>query len=291
MKTHIAIVSKAALSLLAGSCLLVGTPAHAQTLLINESFNKPAMPSDWTTPNPNWWAVDVATYQGQNHLRFARPAGSTVADHVAYYKGKGIDNSLTDSKLANFEASVVINTGNVVERGASSVAGGMIIKANSLTSYGVAAGSYFIAFSPAALSGSTTWAPGLGIWSNLPDDPAGVRANYVRTNQALAFDSFSTFTDDMDVLLKVISNGSMLSASLWTLDENGLGKDEIASVSIDNAATDPGYIGLRGAFSNTGVNLYFRDLQVTAIPEPSAALLLPLSAIMGLALKWRPRNR
>ncbi len=278
MKTRLKTLAKAALPILTGACILSASSSAEATLLIDESFGGPALPSDWTVATGSGSAPpSIAFHNGTNWLYMAR-TDATQTRNAIYYTGTGLDDSLTDGQVADFTASVILNTGNIIADSKDG-AFGMVVKGTDATSYNVGADSYYITFR----AGASETNRGLAIYSNVAAHTFPVSAN------RLAFDGFEKLEADADVLLRVSSIGSVLSASLWSMDANGNALDELASVTYTEASTAAGYVGLRSGSQSSGVtDTYFRDFKLEAIPEPATALLLlPAGALL---LYWKRRT-
>src|SRR5690606_10626378 len=105
----------------------------------------------WTSPG----TAAFASIHG-NRLRFQRSSSANLGEgQAAYYTGTGLDGSMTDGKIADFSASVIIRRENGSAFG-STTSAGMVVRDNN-TTWSVTAGYYI-----GVLADNT-----LGIWTNL----------------------------------------------------------------------------------------------------------------------------
>ncbi len=268
MKTRLKSLAKAALPVVAGIVTFGAACSSHAALVIDENFTgaNDTLPDDWSSPG----TAAYASIQG-NRLRFQRTASGGAAGtgegQAAYYTGTGLDGSMADGKIADFSASVILRRENTSAFG-STTSAGMVVRDNN-TTWSVTAGYYI-----GVLADNT-----LGIWTNIGTGPSS--NNNVTQAKALDWAAIS-ITANTDYLLEVLAVGSNISASLWAVDGNGAKTGlALGEVSIDDASTAAGYLGLRLAAGNSNQTAYFDNLQVHSIPEPATALLLlPAGALL-----------
>ncbi len=238
-------------------------------------------PTEWP-PSDQWYqfnygspTVGTETVNGTTWLSIARTSGlsgSQLVYTAGSYGTNGLPTPAPANQLADYTGQVVI--------GATSWAaadGVGVLMRSYRASFGSDTG-YYLAMN----------SEGLGLYW-------GVGSGSLSTDNRLAFDAFEaapvSLADGGQYLLSFSAVSKQIDASLyasWTFGEGGeiLGTP-IATLSYTDereAARLDGYFAVRGGRFTSNRTAYFRDLSVTAIPEPSVAGLGLLGAGFGVIL-------
>lgn len=142
---------------------------------------------------------------------------------------------------------------------------------------------YYIGVKP----GSSDGDGGLGIWFNSVITTTNYSADTVVDPGAYA--SFDFLPANIDYLLEFSVMGPSILASLWTLDGEGQKIVSVADVSYTASEDIEGFFGLMGGRYSGNDTRYFRDLNMTMIPEPSVVGALMGAFLIGGVLLFRRR--
>lgn len=246
-------------------------PATARAAtVITEPFSSPegGLPANWvlkkrgTAPDD---IAQIATNNGQNALRLYRPdlgkdVGTSNYQAAVFYNGSTGD--VTNGRMSDFTGSMIISLTRV---NALSDTRGIVARAQSQA---YVFNGYYLAVNPT----------GIGIWLN--------PASHIDSGKQLAFSAFeNTLLANTDYRFEFSVLGSVLKAELWSINGGSL----LGSVTVDVAQqypTDPayneGYFGLRVGYGSVDNATYFRDLNLTVVPEPKAAFLLLVAGAAAL---------
>jgi len=211
---------------------------------------------DWTVSNSGSALVEPTSLQGETWLRIARTADNSGSAQVTY---TGVDN-----QLADFTGSVILGSGNN-----TNIYGfGVILRSRGQTF--TQPDAYYLAITDA----------GLGLYW-------GAENNFLSTLNPLATDPLSAALGDLNssndsqylLEFSFIANTLKASLSVWDSVDNKKGT-ELASLTYTDTRPEArmvGYFAIRGGRYGGTVNSYFRDVQVTAVPESASAArgLLP----------------
>lgn len=235
-------------------------------------------PGDWP-PSTDWYqasygspTVSTASINGHEWMSIARDT-STVGSQLVYTAGFYTDANLptptSENQLSDFTGQVIL-----AASGWTAAEGVGVILRSRVSSF-AGTESYFLAMNNDSLS--LFW---------------GVGTNFVTNATVLAStplnEALTTLANGGEYLLSFSALGNTISASLyasWTMDEDGnpVGSP-IASLSYTDLrpeARTSGYFALRGGrLGSNGRTVYFRDLEIHAIPEPSVTSL----GVAGIAL-------
>lgn len=266
-------------ALLLGATVLSLLPAAgAATITLFPEGGSQTWPStDWNVSLPtNPVLVEAATFNGKSWLHIARPSNEYGSRSFVSYTG-GSDGVTPGNQLADFNGRIILS-------GLSGTyPSGVIMRARNKSQSN--ADAYYVAVIPT--SGTANGNPEtarLAIYTGLG---ASLGASTLLVDDPVGFDLDST----SEYRLNFSAVGSTLTASLWSLDAEGDPLAELASVTVQHqgaTARTTGYFGLRGGVYSVVNGVYFRDLQVTVIPEPSLGRLSWIGlGLAGFALVRR----
>lgn len=232
---------------------LAGMRTDAATVSMHESFY--AFDSAlWdvsyngsTAPSPTSNAFGIVTISGTNYLNLQRNSNGT-ANAFVYWMGT--PEFAPNGKLSDFEMDVVVRLG-AAGAGTSNTFGFAFRTADTTYAHtGNPVAGYYLSIN--VNQGTLT------LWES--------PQNHTALGTSLQSTSISGFSANVDYTLKLKAEGSRIEASLWAPG----GTEAIASLLITDAKfTDAGYFGLRTGFGNQSPSVFYRDLNVAAIPEPS----------------------
>jgi len=258
--------------LIGASVALPKTSAQAASV-ISEEFTSPlgGIPTGWTAvirggaANDGFVGVQQINASLGNGLQYQRISGGSSNSSAAVYY-TGTTGTPSDAKMMDFSSEITLRLGATL--GVSSSIG-MMVRTQSL-SYsfsGTSFGGYYVAVTNT----------GLGIYSNPSDNsvPGTLESNF----------AVFVLSANTDYLFRVSALGSMISAEIW----DSTGTTQYASVSYGSANEVAGYTGLRSGYGNSSQSAYFRDLNMTVVPEPGVLGLLALAGVWGLNRVLRRR--
>ncbi len=247
-------------------------------------------PDGW--PNEEWSprlygspTIDTVELQGENWVRIARTSltgagngSGQIVYNAGHYNVNNIPVLHEDNQLGDIAGSVIIGGSSFGDMR------GVYLRANVSNFYSTGGKAqplgYYIALTSSSLA--LYWQPGDAFAGSLT--PL-ISDTYTTTLQPL------TETTNNQYKLEFSAIGMQFDATLWSLDENGnTTGDPLASISyLDTRpeARSEGYFALRGGRYGGEISAYFRNLELSMIPEPSTALLV-LSA--GLLAFKRRKN-
>lgn len=236
-----------------------GTPTFAATA-INESFSAAAsgqtVPAGWFSANSG-----VSAMVSLGGVKYMRIGANTVAGSDAVYY-TATNGEVQNGQIRDFNAQIVMRMGGTFPQDQS--LRGVVVRAQTTDLSAPAGSTSFWGYSIGVVATGSD--KGLYIYEN----PKGIywNGNSLDRGTQLAFQAFTLdLQSNVEYSFRISALGSILTASLWTLD----GAQELASVTYSEAQIVSGYFGLRSANANAAANTSFRDLQmnVTAVPEPS----------------------
>ncbi len=238
-------------------------------------------PDTWPLSN-NWYqtsygtpVVGTATANGKQWLTIGRNSGASGAQMVytaGSYTTGGLPTPAPSNQLADFTGHVILGA----DSWAAADGVGVLLRSRVTSFHGTEA--YYIAVNSAGLG--LYWGTGSEVITN---------ASVTRLEYDAFESSLATLANGGEYLLSFAAINNKIEASLyasWTFDPNGsiLGTP-IAEISYTDArpeARADGYFSLRGGRFGSNRTAYFRELEITTIPEPSTALLGFLAT--GIAL-------
>lgn len=260
------------LSLLLIFVTLGWTRADAATASFHESFD--SFDSNlWgvnysTTPAAGANVFGIFDVEGTNYLKLRRtatgesPAGS--ANSFVFWKGNS--EFAPSGKIDDFEMEIVIRIGTT--------------GSGSSDNFGLAFRMSTTNYSSSAKEGYYVF---IDLAGNLKLNKNPVNHTSLGTNLQTA--KISAFSTDIDYTLKLNVEGSRIEANLY--EPNGT--EAVASLLITNAEyTEAGHFGIRTGFGNADGSVFYRDLTITAIPEPSQVALAGI--LIGGLLFWKART-
>lgn len=202
----------------------------------------------------------IATVNGTNYLNLQRLSGGS-ANAFVYWKGNS--DFAPDGKVDDFELEIVLRLG-AAGIGSSNTFG--LAFRMDTTAYNNTTGYYLYINATGKLI--------------LTQNPS----NHTALGTVLQETSIPGFAINTDYTLKLRVEGSQIEANLWAPN----GTEAVASLLITNAQnTSAGYFGLRTGFGNPSPSVFYRDLDITAIPEPSQ---LAAAALVAGVLLFRKKR-
>lgn len=209
--------------------------------------------------------------------------------------------SVSTSLALNGDGKLLIN--NPADGSASSLFGGAIYRGNTSISDGSVSGVFQYVANGNQSSGL------LARVQNPNADgsrPLGYFAGLLRYNAGAGNQTFLVIAKDVEfanvsnslIASKVVSvtsmnyyrlNFSFEGDELTAVLYNEAGDTQINSLSVTDSAYSSGATGLRANFGTTNRTIGFDSFQVTAIPEPSTALLLFPAGLF--AIQFLRKNR
>lgn len=242
--------------------------------LITQSFGTAApgstTPEGWFSTNEN--ATEIVSLAGINYQRIWRNS-SNGGSAAVYYTGS--QGEVVNGLIQDFNAEMTLRMGGTFPQNAT--LRGVVARAQTLATSGP--------------DGEGFWGYSIGFIATGDNRGLYIYENPTATGTAglgtlRAYDDFEEdLTANTQYLFRISAQGEALSASLWSAD----GEVMLASVLYDEAEVIAGYFGLRSAHANSVANTAFRDLtlEVTAVPEPTVAVLL----LSGVVCIWGIRRR
>lgn len=229
-------------------------------------------PNDW--PDEDWTVSSVGgtpivgsvTLQEKTWLQIARAASPNTGSAQVMYNG-------IDAQLNDIKGSVIFGIDTI-----STYGSGIILRSQSTAISQTNA--YYLAVTP-NVSGSAKlelyWGVGNGFLSG----------GTLLASETLSI-SLGTLdaTHNNQYLLEFSFVGNKLDASLASWDtvneQKGIDLASLSYTDMRLEARSEGYFGIRGGRYGSEVATYFRDLEITAIPEPAttAFLLLPAGYLL-----------
>lgn len=251
------------------SLFLVSTGA-AQT--IQQSFDSPlgGLPTEWTLYKRNSGApnnvAEIASYSDSNWLKLQRYSSSNDQAAV-YYTGTTPSNLIADGS-----GSVTIRLGASTWTSSDMIGVAVRSQSNSYQPQG-----YYLAFTADKIA--------------ILHSPTN--HTYASGTEMAASDLTAALNTDLDYQFQFSFIGSILSATLTTLDQSVT----LGTVSVDtsdsqfSALTEftEGRFAIRAGYSGNRT-AYFKDVSVSMIPEPSTASLTGLGLLFALIYFWNKRK-
>lgn len=236
-------------------------------------------PDDWTVAiGSSGTVVEVSTFNDVDYLRIGRPPDAGGVGAIAFWDGN------TEFENGFFPIGY---TGSVVLRPAATgvIPFGVVVGAENKTynnNVNTNNRGFYLA---------TNVTAGLGIWFNTLNTTTETASNTILGEESSTWSAFdSGLSADVDYLLEFSVIGPALAASLWEMDSSGnkLG-NALGSVSYTHTENITGFFGLKaGRIGNTRSG-YFRDVDLTVIPEPGLSGVI-ITALVALGLARRRRH-
>ncbi len=260
----------ASLLLSAAFTAAIALPAQAG-VIYQTSFTGSAGPfetaegySDWHIHHSSTSVPPTLQLNGDGLLEITNPQNGTTSSQFggAIYTG--------NTSIANGQVSGVIQ---YVANGNQS--SGLFARIQNPTGNGNSPEGYF--------AGILRYNPGSGNQTYLviaKDIEFTETKSYLLASVQIGVSSGSFYRLEFDF------DGTSLSATLFNASNS-----QIATVSATDASYTTGAVGLRANITSTDRTIGFDSFQVTAIPEPSTALLLLPAGVAGAAFLRKHRSR
>lgn len=258
----------ASLGALAGLCALLAAPASLHAAVVyNQSFASPVggLPTDWNINSgfdSSEGDAEIATLSSTNWLKQERD-GISSGNSFVYFNGDFGSGVVNDGILSDFSASAFFR----ISGGSSGDGRGMMVRAGETDATPT---GYYVVLSDDRLR----------IYKD-PTNPSSGRGTL------LAFsDETVSLAGGTDYRFDISASGSTISAAVYT----GPGFSTlVADVSVVDTSYTSGLFGFRSSMGTAGRSVYWKDLTITAVPEPSTVALL--GSVAGLCLLRRSRRK